>query len=297
MNRTSVDYRLLANFAAVAEQRSFTKAARRLGLAKGTVSRGIAELERQLSTELLHRTTQRVALSTAGEALYDRIQPHLRGLDEAMAESPDAAATPSGRLRITAPPDFGGAVLPEVLATFARRFAEISFDVRLTNEQVDLVAEGYDLGIRASAALKDSTLKARRLSTVELGCFASPTYVARCGRPTTFADPEWDWILHTAVRGMKKKSRRKAGADPRFVCDDFFAIRDLACAGAGIGMMPSFVATPLVRDGLLQEISLREPPALTGRLFLVYPSRGQVPSKVVAFRDFLLKWLERAPLR
>lgn len=289
MGRTRFDPRLLANFAAVAEHQSFTKAAEQLSVAKGTVSRGVSQLERQLSTELLHRTTQQVALSTAGEALYEQIRPHLRGLEEAMVGLPEQTDMPTGRLRLTAPPDFGGTVLPDLLSSFARRYPEVSFDVSLTNTHVDLVADGYDLGIRASSRLEDSALKARRLRGVEVKFYGSPTYLARAGRPKTFADSRQDWILHTAALSSKKCRHIK----PRFACDDFLLMRSLASTHAGIAMLPAFVANPFVRDGLLDEVSLRDAPPLAGRLFLVYPSRGQVPAKVLAFRDFLLNWRER----
>jgi DNA-binding transcriptional LysR family regulator len=115
----------------VAEEASFTKSARKLGLGKGTVSRAIASLERQLGAELVHRTTQAVALSTAGTALYERTAKHLSALDQAVQRLPERAEEPSGVLRLTAPNDFSFVVLPEVLAQFARRYPEVQVDLRV----------------------------------------------------------------------------------------------------------------------------------------------------------------------
>ena len=294
MSETRTDYQLLSIFGAVAQQTSFTKAARQLGIAKGTVSRAIAELERQLGTELLHRTTHAVALSTAGLALYERIAPHLSALDQAVLKLPERAAQPSGELRMTAPNDFGLIALPEILVQFARRYPEVRVDVRLTNLQIDLVAEGFDLAIRAgSGQLKSSTLTARRLGASGIGFYAAPSYLARRGKPKELGEAGHDWIVHPAARAALKLPRHCV---PRFLCDDFLLIRDLARDGAGVAALPPFFVTAYVRDGLLEEVPIGEKLGLRGTLFLVYPSSGQVPRKVTAFRDFVLEWKRTSPL-
>lgn len=258
------------------------------------MSRAITKLERQLRAELVHRTTHTVALSTAGVALYERVAPHLAELDQAVRKLPEGAAIPSGELRMTAPQDFGLIVLPEVLAHFARRYPEINVDVRLTNARIDLVADGFDLAVRvAPGPLKDSTLAVRRLGDVEVGIYASPSYLARRGQPKQLGEAGHDWILHTGSRIVVKTLRNVVA---RFVCDDFLLLRQLAREGAGIAPLPRFVGTPFVRDGLLVEVHLRDLPRVAGQLFLVYPSSGQVSRKVTAFRDFLLDWLKRSPL-
>ena len=162
MPETQADTQLLATFVAVADEQSFTKAARRLGIGKGTVSRAISQLEEQLGAELVHRTTRAVALSTAGVALYERVAPHMIALNQAVQKLPERAAVPSGELRMTAPQDIAVVVLPEILTQFARRYPDVRVDLRATNRQVDLVAEGFDLAIRAAPTLKDSTLTIRR---------------------------------------------------------------------------------------------------------------------------------------
>ena len=118
MATTPLDFGLLAMFAAVAEETSFSKAARRLGITKGTVSRGIARLEDDVGAELIHRTTHKVSLSTAGTALYERTAPHLSALERAFGELPERAEQPSGELRMTAPHDFAAMVLPELISQF-----------------------------------------------------------------------------------------------------------------------------------------------------------------------------------
>src|SRR4051812_28680177 len=174
MRETPLDYQVLAIFIAVAQQSSFSKAALKLGIGKGTVSRAIARLEGVVGAELIHRTTHSVALSTAGTALYERTAHHLAALDLAVTKLPERDEEPSGELRLTAPNDFGAIVLPEVLSQFARRYPQIHFDVRLTNARIDLVAEGFDLAIRAApGGMKDSTLTVRRLGTAGADLFAA----------------------------------------------------------------------------------------------------------------------------
>lgn len=294
MARTPTDYQLLAAFAAVADERSFTKAAKKLGIVKGTVSRAIAELEGQLGTELVHRTTHAVSLSTAGIALYERVAPLLAALDQAVLKLPDRAEVPSGKLRIAAPPDFGQVLLPEILVHFGRRYPEVSVDVRLRNGTVDLVSESFDLALQpTSVKLKDSSLASRRLGRIGVDFFAAPSYLARSGRPRHIGAADHTWIVHSAMQATIKFPREAAA---RFIGNDFLLIRDLAKHGGGLGLLPHFVASPGVRDGTLERVPLGEQPALAGSLFLVYPSSGQVPKKVAAFRDFLVEWLKRAPL-
>src|SRR5688572_3548479 len=175
-----MDLDLLMLFVAVAESASFSAAAKKLGMPKSSVSRGVAALEAELGTQLLHRTTRHVSLSTAGSALYDRIAPLLGQIREAIGSLPEREEAPSGELRITAPNDVGAMFLADLIARFVARFPSVTVDARLTNRNVDLVAEGFDLALRAATRpLKDSSMVVRKVMPVELHLFASPTYLAR----------------------------------------------------------------------------------------------------------------------
>lgn len=292
MPETRVSFELLTVFVAVAEASSFTKAAHKLGMGKGTVSRAIASLERQLGAELLHRTTHAVALSTAGTALYERTAQHLSALNQALQKLPERAEEPSGVLRLTAPSDFAYVVLPEVLTQFARRYPKVQLDLRVTNANVDLVAQGFDLAIRAvgGGKMKDSTLTIRRLGPAAGGWFAAPSYLARRGRPKEVGEEGHDWILHPAQRTLMKLP---ADTPFRFFCDDILMTRSLAREGAGICMLPAFAAAPYVAEGLLQAVPLTDQHAFKAELALVYPSSGQVPRKITAFRDVLLEAMKK----
>jgi DNA-binding transcriptional LysR family regulator len=291
MPKTPLDYDLLAIFIAVAEENSFSKAAIRLGIGKGTVSRAIAELEEQLRAELIHRTTHAVALSTAGTALYERTAKHLRALDEAIGHLPEPGERPSGVLRLTSPVTFGTTVLPEVLAQFALRYPEVSFDLTISNATVDIIAQGFDLAIRSvHQKLKHSTLTVRRLGDVSGGFYAAPSYVARRGHPKAIAR-DHDWVVQAGMLERWKQPRDQI----RIVCDDFAAMRELAAEGAGITFLPNYFAAPYVRSGKLEHVPLAGY-AMDVPVVMLYPSRGQVARKVIAFRDFLVAWLHKTPL-
>ena len=273
-------------FSAVAEHTSFTKAAKKLGLAKGTVSRSIAQLEAHLGVELIHRTTHHVSLSTAGLELHERTHAHFLALQSAALELPERDEEPAGLLRITAPCDFGTIVLPSVLSSFSNRYPAVRFDIRLTDEHVDLVRGGYDLGIRiAIGPLKDSMLTVRRLRKNGSMYCASPAYLARRGRPRRIDDEQHVWILHSGVAALLELPPDIV----RFTVDDFLLARDLARDSAGLVLLPDFVARPDLRDGLLEEVVVADAPLGSSSLMMLYPSSGQLPKKVSSFRDFLVE--------
>jgi len=287
VGKTRVDYDGLAIFLAVAEELSFSKAAKRLGVGKGTISRALSSFEHSVGAELIHRTPRAVSLSTAGVALYERTATHLRAVDEAFGRLPERGEQPSGLLRLTAPHDFAITVLPQVMAQFALRYPGITFDTRITNVRVDLVAEGFDLAIRMAAGrLNDSGLTARRLGTAPTTFFAAPSYLARRGRPKTLWATDHDWIMYRRMaEGWKLP---KTGV--RHLSDDMTHMRELAREGAGIAFLPEYLAAPYVQSGALEPVDIGSR-GLASTVWLVYPSSGQVPRKVEAFRDFLVEQL------
>lgn len=292
--RSPIEFDQLAVFVAVAETGSFSKAAARLGVSKGTVSRIIARLEDQLGAEILHRNTHRVALSTAGAELLDRTAGPLAALQEAISEISDRDAEPSGELRIAAPHDFGLITLSALLGEFLLRYPRIRADVRLANDKADLVAGGFDVAFRvAIGQQQDSTLTVRRLAGGAATCFASPGYLERRGRPASLGDPSHAWLVH---RAMRELFAFPEGAAPTVTSDDFLFLRELLRVGAGVGLLPSFVAAPLVAGGALVPVEIKGALPPGGNLVLVYPSSGRVSRKVAAFRDFSVTWFRQRPL-
>jgi DNA-binding transcriptional LysR family regulator len=295
MEGTMHDLNLLTLFEAVARTASFSAAARELGMPKSSASRGVARLEDALGVQLLFRTTRQVSLTAAGTALYDRVTPLLASLTGALGELPEREEAPRGTLRITAPVDLGVLFLAEVVTRYTARYPAVSVEVSLTGRVVDLVKEGFDVALRVSARLADSTLVVRRAAPVTLRHFASPLYLARRGTPRAEADLAGHDLV--VFRGGPDRLRvgaprpAVAGAPPRIVCDDFLFARDAVRAGAGIGLLPAFLAEADVVAGRLVRVLPRlERPA--GHLHLVTPAAKHVPRKVTAFRELVLELLK-----
>jgi DNA-binding transcriptional LysR family regulator len=289
------DLNHLAVLVAVGHHGSFTAAARALGVPKSTVSRAIAGLEDDMGVRLVHRTTRQVSLSTAGAALYERAAPALSTLRAALGELPDLEDEPSGTLRVTANVDFGTTILADIITRFTARYPGVRVDVWLTNTVIDLVAEGVDVAFRIWRAprLGDSSLFAQKLITMGFHLFASPTYLARRGTPRT----PTDLADHDAVsfRDIVPRMTGPGGTvvldrPPRFLCDDMFFARELLRTGAGIGILPTFLADPDVAAGLLVRVLPRWDMPV-GNMWLVSPSARHLSRKVKAFRAMALETL------
>ncbi len=294
-----MDLNLVGVFEAVARTASFSAAAKQLGMPKSSVSRGVSRLEAELGVQLLFRTTRQVSPSAAGKALYDRVAPLLQSLQAALGDMPEREEQPSGELRVTAPVDLGVLFLAEVMTRYTARYPAVSVDLHLTGRVVDLVAEGFDVALRAAASLKDSTLVVRKAAPIVAQLFASPLYLARRGAPRSEADlAGHEWVVfRSGPQKLRLTGPRPAAPAPRgrIVCDDLLFVRDAVRAGAGIGLLPTFVAGPDVAAGTLVRVLPRyEQHSAT--LYIVSPAARHVPRKVTAFRDLVLELLRARPL-
>ncbi|AGC44346.1 LysR family transcriptional regulator [Myxococcus stipitatus DSM 14675] len=296
-----MDLNQLALFVTVAEGASFSTAAKKLGMPKSSVSRGIAQLESSLGVQLLHRTTRRVSLSTAGQSLYERVSPMLASLRKSVGELPELEDEPSGELRLTAVVDWGATLLADVVTRFVARYPAVKVDLHLDNRVVDLVAEGFDAALRLSLSpLKDSALRARRLGPLTLRLYASPGYLARRGtprHPRELASHSWiafrsEMPLRLAGPGDETSPVPRMGV---IRCDDMFFMRETLRLGAGIGFLHSLLAEPEVTEGRLVPV-LPKWSIAAGSVWFVSTAERHMPRKVAAFRDFLMDALKHRPL-
>ncbi|MCE9573197.1 MAG: LysR family transcriptional regulator, partial [Deltaproteobacteria bacterium] len=177
----------LAVFVEVALAGSLAAAARRAGVPKSTIGRAIARLEEEVRAPLVRRTGG--GLTDAGRALAIQAGPHVQALRGAAAALRGAGAEVHGTLRVTATSDLAQVVLGPLVAAFVARYPQVNIEVDATIRMVDLAAEGFDLALRvARRSLAPSSLVARKLARLDLGLFASPTYLARRGTPRRAAD-------------------------------------------------------------------------------------------------------------
>ncbi len=296
MNATIEDLDAVRIFVHVAQLGSFSAAARKLAMPKSTVSRRVAGLERRLHARLLHRTTRKLGLTEVGAQYFARAERVMAELEEAERAVTELEATPRGTLRVTTPVDFGLSYLTQLMAEFQCRYRELSVVLYATNARVDLVAEGFDVALRAGN-LPDSSLVARRVVEVERGLYASPEYLRRRGDPANVQElGAHDCIVFGTertgelwrLRGPEGES--EVAVSGRFASNDFNFVRAAAVAGLGIASLASFACAEDLRAGRLVQV-LPEHSAPGGALYAVYPTPRHLTPKVRAFVDFVAERL------
>lgn len=299
-----VDLNLVRAFVAVHDAGSFSLAAARLGVPRSTLSRAVAALEAALGVTLFQRTTRRVSATSAADALYGRVAPSMASLESSFSDLPDANAAPSGVLRVTTTVDFGAIVLAETIARYTQRYPRVRVETVLTTDMLDLVKDSVDVAVRFSTRpLRDSSLVARKVGRVVGRMYASPAYLARRGVPRTPADLHaHDWIAYRGGPAIqfreasaRSSSKARIALTPRVTGDSMWFLREVLKAGAGIGEVPSFVADPDVAAGALVHV-LPKWIALSGNVYVLYPSSKHVPPRVAAFCDLLVEMLRQRPI-
>lgn len=287
-----IDLNLVRAFTAVHEAGSFSTAALKLEVPRSTVSRSVAALESALGTRLFQRTTRKVSTTSAGLALYDRLQPSLASLEASLAEVPEREEVPSGTLRVTSVADVGSAVLAEVCARFTARYPQTHLEVVLSNQVVDLVRDGFDFALRISLKnLKSSTLVSQRVGAISVRMYASPAYLARKGTPERLED----LAAHDFVVTASATSFGVRHVKPRLVVNEMQFLRETVKAGAGIGPLPSFLTHADVAAGALVRVLPKWGPAPVA-VHLVQPSRKHQSPTAKAFRAMVLDVLAQRPL-
>ena len=292
MERSSVDLMDVLGFVRVVETGAFARAAERMGVSKSILSRRVARLEGQLGAKLLTRTAQGAHPTDIGQAYFERASNILSDLEAAQEVVAEAVTQVAGPIRISAPLSFGTEYLAPALADFAREHPRVELDVSLDDRTVDLAGGGYDLAVRIGN-LKDSALVARRIAPVRAAVLASPDYLAERGRPEAPGDLERHDLLLYANVGRGNQWRFKVdgrwihvGGHIRLRADNGELLREAACAGLGIVVLPTFIASPAIRAGKLEPI-LTDYPLEDSGLHVVMPPGRATTARVRALVDFL----------
>jgi DNA-binding transcriptional LysR family regulator len=176
----TVNLNRLSHFVAVVECGSFTAAAERLGLAKAAVSHQVAQLEKELGTTLLVRTTRRLSPTATGQRFYERCALILRDADEAVGAVSAETEIPSGTLTLTAPLDYGAKVVTNAVAAYLAAYPAMRVELSLNDTVLDMIEKRLDLAIRAGW-LVDSSERAKRIGTFQQHLVAAPAYAAKLG--------------------------------------------------------------------------------------------------------------------
>jgi DNA-binding transcriptional LysR family regulator len=296
------DLRLIETFIAAARHQSFTTAAKGLGISPAAVSQNIKSLEDQLQTRLFTRTTRQVRLTPEGARFLQRCAPAVEALAQATDEMRSERDAFRGRLRITSTTAFGRRfVLPEVIA-FQATHPELEIELQLADQFVDLVADEFDLAIRAGT-LPENEYISRLILPITPLVVASPAYLAAHGRPTRREE-----LLQHRLIGFRSTPSQQvfpwdfAGRDsvermeisPALILNDPEAIGLAAVAGAGIAQIGTNVCLSHVADGEL-EVLMPETAVRSRGIYAVYPSRRYVPTKLTAFLQHLVAAFAQRP--
>ncbi|ATA55719.1 DNA-binding transcriptional LysR family regulator [Variovorax boronicumulans] len=280
-------------FRAVVEAGGFTAAADAMDVSHTVVSRHVKQLETALGVQLLNRTTRRFALTQAGQTYYEHARQILDQVETAALVVAQHQVEPTGLLRINAPMSFGLEELAQWLPAFLDAHPQVKADLVCNDRFVDLIEEGFDVGLRLAYALSDSTLIVKRLASFEEWWVASPAYLQRRGTPRTPAD--------LAAHDCLNYSLAAKAAQPSFTAPDGsvctvdvggrlqansgLVLRSAALAGTGLAASPAFlVRDPVARGELVRVLpEFRQQPL---NLYALYPQNRHLSPKVRAFVDF-----------
>ncbi|MFW5876434.1 MAG: LysR family transcriptional regulator [Myxococcota bacterium] len=283
----------MAVFARVVEARSFSEAARRLGLSKSAVSKRIARLEDDLGAPLLVRTTRRIALTEAGSAFYEHCARIVSAAQEARSQITDAGSEPRGSLRVNVPVTLGEMYLAPVLPRFAARYPDVHVEVTTDDGFVNVVDEGYDVVVRV-AALEDSSLIARKLASDRRVVCGSPDYLRLMGTPTHPHDLLQHNCLryaHMTVRDewqfQGPEGRLSVSARGTFKANNGLLLKEAALQGLGLIVGPRFMVSEELARGRLVTV-LDDYAGPEHGVYAMYAQRRHVSPKVRVFVDFLV---------
>ncbi|MFL0340998.1 LysR family transcriptional regulator [Enterobacter ludwigii] len=257
-------------FIAVVEHGSFTAAAVALSTTPSVLSRAVSRLETRLGRQLLQRTTRRVGLTEAGRVYLEQARSAFSLLDEAERDGQGQEGDLTGRVRMSVPTTYGHYRLPPLLVRFSQHYPRVQVDLNITNRNVDLIAEGFDLAIRLGQ-MPDSGLVARKLEDAALLLVASPAYLHRMGTPQTLDDLHrhmcLPFILPRTGRiapWVFREDERDVDwlpASPIETSDDVLGVVSLAEHGMGICQSYEFIVRDKIQRGQLVEVL----PHLRGR--------------------------------
>lgn len=286
-------------FLKVAELESFSGAARQLGLPNATVSAAVRQLEQQLGTRLLQRTTRRVQMTQEGEAFHARSREVLDEVEALRGMFRGGQDVLTGRLRLDMSVALASELVLPRLGEFMARHPQLAIDLGTADRRVDLIREGYDCVLRAGVLL-DSSLVARPLGSYRLANCASPAYLAQYGTPLKLEDLAHHRLIHydaqlggstAAWEWFDGEHTHYAPVGSMLTVNGTASYKAACLAGLGIIQVPRAGLRELIEAGKLVEVMADYRPAPMPVSF-VYPTRRHVPARAVAFMDWVAELLK-----
>ncbi len=282
----------ISEFVYVAENESFTLAAKKMDISTAQVSRQISALEKRLNIKLFYRTTRKVSLTEEGRIFYQHCRGVLDGLEAAELAVTNLQSKPQGKIKLTAPVTYGEQQILPLVNDFMQQHSDIEIAAFLSNQQVSLVEEGYDLAIRIGK-LSDSSLMAKKLGSRTNYLCASPDYLSRQGLPHSLSELSQHSCLlgtldywHFKEAGREKNIRVKG----RVRYNSGYGLVDAALKGLGIVQLPDYYVQPYIDSGELITLldNFREPEE---GVWALYPQNRHLSPKIRLFVDYLAEHL------
>lgn len=286
----------------VARRGSFAAVAKERGVDPSSVSRAIADVERELGLRLFQRSTRSMTLTEAGEMYLARLEPLLEELDHAREAAAQVSSAPRGLLRLTASVTFGQVCIVPLLGAFRARYPDLQVECVFSDANVDLVTERMDMAIRLAPAIDGDVVVAKLMDT-RYGVYASPAYLARHAPLVQPADLSGHKVLLFNLRAYRTHwlFRDPQGHEERVAIQGDLtlapasALLTATLAGLGPALLPDWLVADAVAKGLL--VPLFPAYAATATTFdtaawIVYPSRSYLPNKVRVMVDFLREKLQ-----
>lgn len=282
----------IASFVQAAETRSYSAAARNLGVSASAVGKSVCRLETRVGVRLFHRSTRSITLTAEGAVFLERCRRILCELESAELELSETRHAPQGRLRISLP--LVGMLVMPALTAFMHRYPAIELDVDFSDRLVDVINEGFDIVMRTGEPT-DSRLVSRPVGTYRLLLVAAPGYLASRGTPLSPADLQHHVCLHHRFPSTGKlepwpltdEAGTPEGTLPvSMVCNTSAALLDVALAGLGIACLPDFLVRPAMQRGALESV-LDSHVHHQGTFRLLWASSKHLAPKLRVFIDFM----------
>jgi len=280
---------------------SFSAAARQLGVTTVAVSRNVQRLERQLGVRLLQRTTRSLSMTEEGRRFFEATRNALVALEMAHEAVALRRHEPSGLVRILSPTGFSRLYVVPLLLAMRARYPRLQFELQSSDRTIDMVEEGFDVGIRAGP-VADAAVVVRKLTDIPRVICASPAYLVRRGVPSSLQDLSTHECIAYRSPSTGRIVKWEFGGDvpesyePHAVLtlNDIFAVCDAAIAGHELVQLPTFIATPPIRNGELVPVFVDRASA-PAQLVLQYPARPLTPARVRVVVDYLYEKLHDHP--
>ena len=287
-------------FSAVAKNRSFSVAAKKLSISKAMVSKHIKSLENSLSVRLFNRTTRKLNLTDAGSSYYEKVNIILSEIDETESAISQLNSEPKGKLKVMAQPSFGAFHLSRALSLYLKKYTEVTVNLELSHRIPDLVEENIDLAFHVGE-LNDSMYVSRRIASARRVICASPEYIKKNGMPKK---PE-DLLNHNCLIYMPrndmgkwefldKGKRKKIKVTGDIQCNSGDALRVASIQSRGITQLPTYMVGLDIQAGRLQAV-LEDFEPEKQPIYAIYNHRKYISAKIKTFIDFIYNLYQPEP--